>query len=46
MDKVVLTFDSVDETHLCDHSNETYPAVLSCGTFYYPLQGGSNLYLA
>ena len=30
--KVVLTFKSVDETLVCDHSNESYWAVLSCGT--------------
>ena len=29
--KVVLTFDSVDEILKCDHSNESYGAVLSCG---------------
>ena len=29
---VVLTFVSVDETLQCDHSNESYCAVLSCGT--------------
>ena len=29
---VVLTFDSVDETLWCDHSNETSSAVLSHGT--------------
>ena len=30
--KVVLTFKSVDETLLCDHSIQSYWAVLSCGT--------------
>ena len=30
--KVVLTFESVDEILKCDHSNESYWAVLSCGT--------------
>ena len=40
--KVVLTFRSVDETLVCDHSNESYGAVLSCGTVYYAVQGGSN----
>ena len=39
--KVVLTFKSVDETLVCDHPNESYWAVLSCGTVYYALQGGS-----
>ena len=32
--KVVLTFESVDEILKCDHSNESYWAVLSCGTVY------------
>ena len=40
--KVVLTFKSVDETLVCDHSNESYRAVLPCGTVYYAVQGGSN----
>ena len=40
--KVVLTFKSVDETLVCDHSNESYWAVFSCGTDYYAVQGGSN----
>ena len=40
--KVVLTFKSVDETLVCDHSNESYWAVLSCGAVYYAVQGGSN----
>ena len=39
--KVVLTFKSVDETLVCDHSNESYRVVLSCGV-YYNVQGGSN----
>ena len=41
--KVVLTFESVDEILKCDHSIESYQAVLSCGTVYYAVQGGSNL---
>ena len=40
--KVVLTFKSVDETQAYDHSYESYWAVLSCGTVYYAVQGGSN----
>ena len=40
--KVVLTFESVNEILKCDHSNESYWAVLSCVTAYYPVQGGSN----
>ena len=40
--KVVLTFKSVDEILKCDHSNESYCAIRSCGTVYYAVQGGSN----
>ena len=32
----------VVETLVCDHSNESYQAVLSCGTVYFVLQGVSN----
>ena len=37
--KVVLTFRSMDETLVCDRSNE------SCGTASYALQGGFNFRL-
>ena len=40
--KMVLTFKSVNETLVCDHSNESYREVLSCGTIYYAAQGSSN----
>ena len=30
--------ESVDETLVCDHSNESYRAVLSCGTVYCAVQ--------
>ena len=40
--KVVLIFKSVNETLVCDHSNESYCAVLSCGTVYYAVQGDYN----
>ena len=40
--KVVLHFECVDEILKCDHSNESYWAVLSCGAVYCALQGGSN----
>ena len=40
--KLVLTFKSVDETLVCDHSYESFLAVPSCGTVYYAVQGGSN----
>ena len=33
--KVILTFESVDEILKCDHSNESYWAVLSCVSVYY-----------
>ena len=32
--KVVLTFKSVVETLVCDHSTESYLEVISCGTVY------------
>ena len=43
--KVVLTFESVDETLKCDHSltNESYWAVLSGDAVYYAVQGGQVL---
>ena len=40
--KVGLTFESVDEILKCDHSYESYSAVLSCGAVYYVVQVGSN----
>jgi len=40
--KVVQPFKCVDETLVCDYSNESYWAVLSCDTVYYAVQGGSN----
>ena len=40
--KVILNFESVDEILKCDHSNESYWAVLSCGAVYYAVQGGSS----
>ena len=43
--KVILTFTSVVETLVCDYWNESYWAVLSCGTVYYTVQGRSNLSL-
>ena len=43
--KVVLTVESADEILKCDHSNESYWAVLSCGTVYYAVQGGSNCWV-
>ena len=43
--KVVLTFESVDKILKCDPSYESYWAVLSCGTVYYAVQGGSNFWV-
>ena len=40
--KVVLTFESVGEILMCDHSKESYREVLSYGAVYYAVQGGSN----
>ena len=40
--KVVLNFESVDEILKCDHSNESYWAILSCDAVYFAVQGGSN----
>ena len=39
--KVILTYESVNEILQCDHSNESYCAVRSCGVVYYAVQGGS-----
>ena len=39
---VVLAFESVDEIHKCDHSNERHTAVLSYSPVYYAAQYGSN----
>ena len=36
--KVVLTFESVDEILKCDHSSESYWAVLSCAAVYYAVK--------
>ena len=33
--KVILKYKSVHETLVCDHSNDSYWAVLSCGTVLY-----------
>ena len=40
--KVALSFESVNEILKCDHSNESYCAVLSCSAVYYAVQGGSR----
>ena len=41
--KVVLTFESVNEILKCDHSNESYWAVLPFSTVYYAAQGDSKV---
>ena len=38
--KVVLSFEFVDEILKCDHSNESYRALLSCGAV--AARGGSS----
>jgi len=40
--KVVLTLESEDKILKSDHLNERYWAVLSCGTVYYAIKGGST----
>ena len=39
---VVLTFESMDEIHKCDHACERHTAVLSYSPVYYAAQCGSN----
>ena len=45
LNNVVPTFESVGGVILCDHSDESYWAVLSRGSVYYPVQGGSNFWV-
>ena len=33
--KMVQYFESMDEILKCDHSSESYRAILSCGAVYY-----------
>ena len=42
--KVVLTFESDDQILKCDHSNESYGAVLS-STVYHVVKGGSYFWV-
>ena len=45
--KVVLTLKSVGETLVCDHSNESYWAVLYYGRFlFFNILGSKSLHLA
>ena len=43
--KMNPTYESVDEILKCDHSNESYWAVLSCGAVYSAVQSGSNFWV-
>ena len=43
LSKVVLTFETVNQILKCDHSSESYRAVLSCGAVYYAVECGSNI---
>ena len=43
--KVVLSFEFENQIQWCDHSKESYWAVLFCGTVYYAVQGGSNFWV-
>ena len=41
--KMVLALKFVGGIQVCDHSNESYRAVLSCGAVYSTVQGGPNV---
>ena len=41
--KVVLKFECVNKILKCDHSDESYWAVLSCDAAYYAVQSGSKI---
>ena len=43
--EIILTFGSVDDIIKCDHSNQSYWVVLSCGTGYYAVQAGSKFWV-
>ena len=40
--EAILSSESVDEIQWCYHPNESQWVVLSCGTVYFAVQGGSN----
>jgi len=40
--EVAVTFEYLDEIFKCNHSNESYCAVLSGGAVYYIVQSGSH----
>ena len=39
---MIVGFESVDKILQCDHSNDSYYEILSCGTVNYAVQGGST----
>ena len=39
--KMAIASQSVHEILKCDHSNESYRAVVFCGAVYYAVPGGS-----
>ena len=43
--KMVLNFESVDEILKCDHSNESYWAILPRGAVYYAVQDGPKFWV-
>jgi len=43
--KVALTFQSVDEFLKCDHSDESYGAVLSCGAVCHAVRCACNFFI-
>ena len=45
LNRVALTFDSVDEILKRDHSNESFWAVLSSGAVNYAVDDGSNFWV-
>ena len=43
--KVALTFESVDEILMCEHSNKRYRAELFCSTDYNAVQYSSDFWV-
>ena len=39
----ILAFESVNKIPMCNHSNERYLTVLSCGVVYLAVEGDSIL---
>ena len=42
-DKVVLTFESINKTLKCDHSNESFELYIPMMLFVIAVQDGSNI---